>query len=805
MVKARNSAKINVKALLIFLIVLVMLTVAVAAAWHGRRWVVIKQALVDGKQAFARADWVAATKHYRRYLERNPDDMDILQKYAEANMRISPLEIDHLRDANGAYRQLIRLNPDDGHAYEQLARIYIGARNFLELTHLANQRLARRPGDAQATIWLGQGLIAQEKEEPARQAGLALQELLTSLDAQQAKDEVYTDACWLLSRVALQTDPGGAKAKALTAKVWIDRAVEYNDHSAAALINRTQFLAANYKQLDLTEQSMQAAIAADLERADALAPQGPRLRLALGEQWFFLGRYDRVEAELAGFAEIDQATVRRDFLDPDDCRTLWYLQTARLAIQRGTASQSVKLADEIIATIQGPRHRPAILQQSIQLYASAKHGEQARRCLEEYLEGLRQKQAVLDSDPKIADLRTLVLRVENRPDKWQQIIGVLQPLTAGGQPSAHLQKLLAEAYIRTGQTNLASMELTACLNAHPDDKEEAKLLVRELRKQRKWNLVLTTVQALEADEPDNLDITLVRIEAAIYVAASKPSTSTAAELEKLSQELAALKAAHPSRANIRIIMSAIALNQDKAAEAEALLTAAVAECEAPLEAKMQLARLLARPGIDRLGESIEICRAATVDHAESDLPWQELAQLLEADKKPDQAGAALQDGIQAAQTAGARQRLRTQLALLNLRSGNRAEGLGILRELAQNDPDNLVVRSLLLETPEVLQDPIEAQRLIDELRKTQGESGLLRQFHQASLLMTGDDWRQRQQEIIDSLNICLQAAPGWTAPALLLARLSERLGDLPRVESIYRAALKANPGEIVMANKLADL
>ena len=111
-----------------------------------------------GEAALEKGDWPAAYKNLQEYLGRNPNDVEILKKYAKARLSVRPLEAAHIIGAISAYRRVLQLDPLDDVAYEQLAILYPGVGNFDDLAYIARMRLEHEPDDRKAPLWLADAL-----------------------------------------------------------------------------------------------------------------------------------------------------------------------------------------------------------------------------------------------------------------------------------------------------------------------------------------------------------------------------------------------------------------------------------------------------------------------------------------------------------------------------------------------------------------------------------------------------------------------------------------------------------------------
>ena len=169
MLYRNRCGKVNLKVLAILIVVVVALGASLFAARQVHRNIISKTSLEAGQAAFAQQDWPVASKQFRQYLNRNPDDLEILRKYAQSCLAIRPLDAQAVSGAIAAYRRILQMDPQDAVAYEKLAMLYGGIGNYEELGVIARQRLERAPDDRKAPLWLADALIRQNKKPEAQQ------------------------------------------------------------------------------------------------------------------------------------------------------------------------------------------------------------------------------------------------------------------------------------------------------------------------------------------------------------------------------------------------------------------------------------------------------------------------------------------------------------------------------------------------------------------------------------------------------------------------------------------------------------
>ncbi|UCF16853.1 MAG: hypothetical protein JSW59_05225, partial [Phycisphaerales bacterium] len=599
-----RCAKINVKVLIILIVITAAIGTSLFAARHIQRNILSEMSLRAGEAAFENKDWPVAYRKFREYLSRNPDNVEILKKYAEARLSIRPLEGDHITGAIAAYRHVMRLAPLDEVAYDKLAMLYVGIGNFEELAYIARTRLEHVPNDRRAPLGLAEALIRLRKMGEARQT---LVEFIDEIEALPDKHIEYVRACALMSNIEGSNDSPEAKTKALE---WLNRAVNYDPESVEALAYRAQFYRVTPDISGINAKDMSALARKDLEAADDLGTDNPRIRLLLGVEWTEHGELDRAAAELRAVESLTQETLEENFFDINDWIVARFILASQLAIRRGAAPEGASLADEALTVLKEKRHRVQVLPSAIGLYIAAGKVVDARRYLDEYLDTMYTQEGATVSKLELAYLQALVAKAEEKP---YVVIDVLQPAVVSDASRPELWQLLAEAFSRTDQTRRAVSALIRYLRFRPRDPEMTLQLAKEYLKLRDWNRAFETARLAEPLDPTDIVIRLLRIEASIYLAAEWRYRVNTTRLEELSAELAELRRKHPDRVDIRILQAIIAVYLEQPDKAERELKLAIEECQEPLRAEMQLVRHYYRT--KRMNEALSTCQIACEHHS----------------------------------------------------------------------------------------------------------------------------------------------------------------------------------------------
>jgi len=806
-----RSAKINFKVLIVLILVTVALVTSLFAAREVRRNILSKTNLDAGQTAFDKKDWATACKHFQHYLARNPDDVDVLKKYAKAHLSVTPLEATAVSGAIAAYRRVIQLDPLDDVAYKKLTQLYAYIGNFEEVAYVGRSRLELVPDDLEAPLWLAEALIRLHRSDDAHET---LVEFIAKLQPLVQKPDEYGHACVLMSQIT--SGPGAVTADKGPLD-WLNQAVDNCPESADAFARRARF----YGQTQIsgmTEDDRTAQAHKDLKKADSLGTEDPRIRLLLAAEWLEQGDLERVTAELQAVENLPSQALQEYFLDTRDCDVARFLLASQLAIKSkdvAKAAKGAEKADKVLAVLTETKHRVQVLPSAIELYVAARRVADASDCLNEYLGAMYTQEGPAESRLGLAYLQALVAKAE---DKLYVVIDVLQPAVVSDAARPELWRLLADAFSRTDQTRRAIGALINYLRIRPQDSEMTQQLAKEYLKIGDSNNALKAVLLAEAIDPTDIAIKLLRIKASIYQIAERTDQIDPSILKSQSERLAQLRKDDPNRVDVRILQASIADLLDKPKEAEKELEQAIEECSDPLPARMQLARHYQRVGLK--DKALSICETACEGNPEAAEPWLTLSELYVARADYDSAGKVLERGIESIVDKWKKRSLWIRLALLELLYKDDPDNAeNSLIKITDQDELEVYARYLLLGVLEVKLNREKAERklveaqhtrekaekIIEELKTSEGQSGLYWRMGQAALWLSADDWRSRQPDITAALQKCIDSNPEWSAPTLLLVKMYEKLADIKHMEETCRQALVRNQSATDVADALISV
>jgi len=827
---------------------------AAYAGWKIRKRMIADRALEDGRALVKAGNYREGARQLRLYVERYPNKAEVLKEYAEANLKVSPLEAGNVAQAIGAYRRLVRVQPTSEN-FRTAVELYFQVGEFAEAALMAERW--RHPAEDSASadpcaepiaarVWHARCLIGLRDFKTARDI---IEEIVTdkcddpdALDAYllwaelervaSGDDRTWRDAAVAHYAAALAEDrfPDSAKALALLSRTRRERGILNGDPDDAP---------ANPEDVP---QILRRTPEENLAAATALNSDDPSVRLVLFTEWLDRGDAEQARRQLdamwkTGPQTLEQYTIR----NVEQWRMFLYRAETEWA-------QHTKEFDQVSPRVEAglkdlpTRQRTLFLPAAVQFFLSRGEPQRAEQLLAEYEARLPEVRDVTDDDRLAIQLtRARICSVRDDPYGTINHLGdfmVRRPNDLDGL------KLLLWAFDRTGQAGRKAVTLEQYVRVAPTDLSAIVQLARQrlvegdpqmaltlagraaenLRKQAA--AVRERLAEVEAGAADRLkrqagEITRLLGEAevvqfqaqAMYDArgGAAPSDTGGARPARNESQLKALldlQGRYPNRLDIRLMRAALDPDQAVSILEEAVQ---VEDLDRRAEAYIQLARVLA--GQNRGDEAI-----ARLDEAVAKVPdvpavRVALSEFQERAGRIDEARATLEQARAAyPDRAEARRAIAFARAALEFRAGERQAAIDVVqRHLAEDSKDrpaDVATREYLLNVPEIRDDPGRAAELVEQIRKIEGDSGLTWRLHEAHLAMRSDGWKDRpeQKDLIRShLEYCLQADPGAEAPAVLLAGFHIETSDGASAETVLRKVIDRNPGASTAADRLMAL
>lgn len=772
---SRRLAGVNVKVLVILLAVVVVLTGGAFVGHRVRKQMIASNALNAGRAALDKAEYPEACTQLKTYLSKKPDDIEILERYAQANLAIEPREPERVAAAIGAYRRLLRLEPSNDAVFHKLVRLYMGVGNTNEAAYLCRQRLGVHPEDSFAMLWLARTQVVDRKPKEAADTLIKLVETHPNVVSAYA----------MLSSLSLENDTPEAKREATD---WVERCVTNNPQAGESYAHRARVR----RVVNAATSEMHSQCAADLERAVELPFADPVTRLLVAEEWMAWNEMDRARATIDATGSISEADLAESDVEEATFQLIRFNSEARLALLGAEPSTCSTLADRALNVL--TEHRRTMFQpMAIQLYLRAGQTTSARKSFEEYQQEIAKLRGTT-VDERLTILQAMVLSSEK---KFTQVIETLEAVGTDFHDALGW-KLLAESYRETGQAQRAGEALQRYASRVPTD-QEALIELAKLHRGVDWKRTAEFARAATAIKPTAL-ARLLELEAEWKL--GDGAADSAAIRERIVIALGELKRSTPQSTGPRLLLSSVLRSEGKTDAAERELRDAITETTDKLSAKLQLVEFLASN--KRLDDARAECEQFIKEHPESAEPVIRLAELQAKSGDKDAARATL-DGAAKKLAGTARRDARFAMGQFLLTDGDAAGARKALESLAGDHADDLESRLLLLSFPEVRKDRAAAERLIAEVKQLEGERGVRWKLYRAMYLFDDSNWNAFRSEIEALFEECIRAEPNNETALLAMALLKERTGESSEAEQLYRTALRHHPDSTEVTSRLARL
>ena len=795
MLNSRRNGKINVKVLVILIIITAAIISALFAARQIRRNILSKISLERGQQAFESKDWVNAYKNFQEYLGRNPDNIEILKKYAEARMSVRPLEAGDLSGGIIAYRRILQLDSNDKNVYDKLAKIYASIGNYDELAYIAEKRLRNNPDDKDAPLWLADAKINTNKFADANET---LNKLIHDIELLPDKYPQYVQACLMMSNIVISLD--NSSSAAIKALEWYNKAVNYSPDSVEALVNRAKYYLEMPSIPGVSINDRLSVARSDLELADKLKSENPEVLFLLCFQWLGMEEYDKAAMEIQRAEKLPEETIKEYYFDIQDFKTKVSLLVSEIAIKQGDNDKALSEIDKSLKSFTEEQNRFLLLPTAIKIYTIEGKISDANSYLDEYLKNAYKFKDAISLEKESAYLKSIVALAQGKP---YLVIDILEPVVAKSN-SPEMLRILAQAYGKTNQLRRSVACIEQYLIYFPKDIEVKKLLAKEYFSLGQLNLSFEAAKEVASLDPNDLVSQIIYFESGIRLAIEEKDGPDKNALEGYSSELNKLRLKYPKNAEIRILQAVIAENLGQSENAvEELLQQAISDCNETLNAEMQLAKIYRKN--KQKANAINILKKASQQHPDSARPCLALSEIYLEDANDanvELARNCLKQGLDTVTSQEGRYSLSIKLALLELLKGDRNTGINALKAVAEQYKQDIEVRLMLLEIKEIQDDPTQTQEYVNQLHEIEGQDGLWWRLSQARVWLDSKQWSSKQDDISEMLQNCISADPGWTKPVLLLVELYKKEGDLKRAEDICKQALARNPLAADVANQL---
>jgi len=409
----------NWKLAIVLVMSLIVLGVSAFGLRKWRRANRAEQGLTLGNKAYDEHRWEDAAEHLGSYIALERDNVPILLKYADAQLKVRPAKRNRYQQAMNTYRAVLRLDRDNTKAAMQLSEIYINMGSPGDAELVARRQLETKPNPGLRRM-LALALIAQRKFE---NAATELKSIL-----QEHPGEIL--AYETLGKLIEQRPEDFTESPSY----WYNQAVEKNPSSALAYIIRADF----YRRSENSSSAL-----ADLEQAEKQDLSDSTVRLRLAQEFISFNLLDKARIHLVAVQQIT----------PED-NGLWNTW-ASFALKSGSKETMLRIAEEGLKELSSAPWD--FMPLATELFIRSDKLDEANDCISKMLEK--------DISPaSVSFLRGLVA---SKQGNYYDAVKYWRQSIEKGNNSIHVRLALASALSRLGNTQSAIQQLRSLISESP--------------------------------------------------------------------------------------------------------------------------------------------------------------------------------------------------------------------------------------------------------------------------------------------------------------------------------------------------
>jgi tetratricopeptide (TPR) repeat protein len=705
-----------------------------------------ERALTLGNEAYNEHNWDEAAKELGRYLVVHRDDVAVLLKYAESQLKRKPVKSGNIQQAIAAYRTILRLDASNSEAAKQLSEIYLMVNSPGE-TELIARRYIEVDKDPDLQRMLALSLASQRKYT---EAAAELKSII-----EEHPDQVM--AYETLGKLTEQRPEDFTDQ----AEHWYNLAVQNNPSAALPYVIRAGFYLRNKER---------SKALADLEQAESQDLSDPSVLLRLAREYINANVMDKAEKYL-------QAVYAQT---PKD-QNLWRLW-AQLALRSGSQEKMLKIANDGLEQLSSEPWD--FMPIAVELFINSNQLDRAAECISE----------LKDKDIAPAVVAHLEGVIAERRGQTYQAIQSWQKALEFGDRSPSVRLALASALVRLGDRQSALRHLRTLVSEYPDLFDARLALARLLARIGNWAETSEHARRAMQLAPENLEPILLDLNARIVLLTQSPATDNAAAWQAIEEQLSALDEVTEGALDVKLLQLRVAAAQENLTEVEAIIKQLKQEYPSSLRVILAEAELLVAQG--KTEQAIALMTRATKEFPTVLEPARYLAVLLAGQGERQKCEATLRDAMERMDQPAILRDLGLLLADFYTRWQEPDKAYELLASLRQKLPGDIPIRRRLLICEQMSTNLELAQHIVDEIKSLEGEDGWHWRFAQASLWYNVDEFRQYYPQIVSLLQENLLTNPNDQASRLLLAATYDRAGELQLALAAYREAWSRSPDDI---------
>ncbi|MDZ4860909.1 MAG: tetratricopeptide repeat protein [Candidatus Hydrogenedentes bacterium] len=573
--------------------------------------------LRDALAAYDAGHWESAKGFLERYIPQDPKNADLLLKYADACSHITNDRSGCLLAAATAYQQILTHHPGNEEVRHKLIDLYIKLSAWSTLRYYSGEWLVAAPEDEFVRYYHAIALDRMGLQDEA----LAAYEVL--VEAQTDRSDVYGSYARLLREKGLD-------AKAITVFEQARLARPIDGH---LVVDQARFLA---------RESTWPEVQHLLDEGLAMAPEDFDVLIAVAQAAMLRRQHPRAVELLKKAIEVK----------PEEGPA--YLMLASAYTYQGLMEEAIRELKDVDHTVQVDSPMILITLADLQLGVTA--FDDAKKTITQY------NDAYPDQMPVNEYFAAKELLVRGEPSAAVKRLASVVELRPG---FALAQYTLAEAYLASGEPELARSALDAYLAKNNGDERAQRLMAQRFgRPMSIESLALRIEELMAGKQIDSQRLTLV---SAALLDSAVRNDAVLEHAELLERTLARALEADPTATAPYRILADLALWRNDAASANGIIDDAIAQgCAEDDFAMLRAGVALARNDSDALNAVLE---KATASRAFDHTVYAQWAGYFAQHDNYGAAMAMFERGIAKLEESEARATLEVERAIMALRHG----------------------------------------------------------------------------------------------------------------------------------------
>ncbi|MBN1975105.1 MAG: tetratricopeptide repeat protein [Sedimentisphaerales bacterium] len=707
-----------------------------------------------GNKAYDEQNWEEAAKEFGRYIAVNQNDVDVLMKYADAQLKIRPATSDNIQQAAQAYRTVLRIKPDSLKAAQQLTELYLLMGRYDDAELVSGRQLETNPNPELNRLYV----LSLVQKRKFHEAAEELRKLC-------AKNPNQVLAYETAGQLAEQHPEEFSEPIAY----WYNEAVKNNPSSALAYIVRAGFYR---RSRDI------ASALADLERAEKQEFSESAVYLKLASEYIQLNLLDKAEQILAKVHEMSPADQGH-----------WQL-SAQAALMSRSKEKMLKTAR---AGLEELSSQPwDFMPMAVELYIRSGDFDKARDCITQ----LNQK----NFEPaNVSYLEGLLFAEKgdflNAAKRWEYSI-------QAGNNSIRVKLELASVLLNLGDTQSAISQLRTLVSQKPDSAESNLSLAKILAQTGNWTEAREYAAKAVQLAPGNTEALLLLAQAQIQMPRSGSDADNVQKIQSIETFLSNLDSAGAGSIEIELLRFQLEMQKGNYTRAQEMINQLKQKYQSHKGIPIAEAELFAVQ--NKISEAAAILRQAIEKFPDASGPVKYLAALLETQGDKDGCIGVISEALQRINEPVIQRELNLLLVAFYTRWNQNDRAYEQLEMIAKKLPDDIPIKRRLLLCEQVMENPDEAQKLIDDIKALEGDDGWQWRYEQARMWYISKGFKERYPQIVSLMQKNILGNPNDQASRLLLARTYEKTGELQLAISAYREAMNRSPENIQIITALVS-